>query len=180
MNDVFGIQARGGCDCAGPYAHRLMGIDENRAEVLRSRCVPGFVGLQPGWFRLGFHYLHDQHEVAFITKAVLYVADHAKEFLPWYQFDVRSGSWKYYRPVTNDFEFGIEKAALHLTAKPRMKHLTAKSRRENYNSYFTFANKQLENFKNEMKRTPPPKMDRSKYPEQFEYASEAYYIGENE
>lgn len=27
MNDLFGIQARGGCACAGPYGHYLLGID---------------------------------------------------------------------------------------------------------------------------------------------------------
>lgn len=28
LNDLFGIQARGGCACAGPYAQDLLGIDE--------------------------------------------------------------------------------------------------------------------------------------------------------
>src|SRR5664279_5281577 len=28
LNDLFGIQARGGCSCAGPYGHRLLGIDQ--------------------------------------------------------------------------------------------------------------------------------------------------------
>lgn len=31
LNDVFGIQARGGCACAEPYAHDLLGIDEKLA-----------------------------------------------------------------------------------------------------------------------------------------------------
>ena len=26
LNDLFGIQARGGCSCAGPYMHRLLGV----------------------------------------------------------------------------------------------------------------------------------------------------------
>jgi len=26
LNDLFGIQSRGGCSCAGPYGHRLLGI----------------------------------------------------------------------------------------------------------------------------------------------------------
>jgi hypothetical protein len=28
---VFGIQSRGGCSCAGPYGHRLLGIDIERS-----------------------------------------------------------------------------------------------------------------------------------------------------
>ena len=35
LNDLFGIQARGGCSCAGPYGHRLLGIDLDRSEELR-------------------------------------------------------------------------------------------------------------------------------------------------
>jgi selenocysteine lyase/cysteine desulfurase len=31
LNDVFGIQARSGCSCAGPYGHHLLGIDPARS-----------------------------------------------------------------------------------------------------------------------------------------------------
>ena len=34
LNDLFGIQARGGCSCAGPYGHRLLGIDLEQLEPL--------------------------------------------------------------------------------------------------------------------------------------------------
>jgi selenocysteine lyase/cysteine desulfurase len=30
LNDLFGIQSRGGCSCAGPYGHRLLG-DRSRS-----------------------------------------------------------------------------------------------------------------------------------------------------
>lgn len=36
LNDLFGIQARGGCACAGPYGHALLGIDETRSLAIRS------------------------------------------------------------------------------------------------------------------------------------------------
>jgi selenocysteine lyase/cysteine desulfurase len=32
LNDMFGVQARGGCACAGPYAQELMGIDHALAK----------------------------------------------------------------------------------------------------------------------------------------------------
>ena len=35
LNDLFGIQARGGCSCAGPYGHRL--LCDRRARVRRDR-----------------------------------------------------------------------------------------------------------------------------------------------
>ena len=31
LNDLFGIQSRGGCSCAGPYGHSLLGIDLDRS-----------------------------------------------------------------------------------------------------------------------------------------------------
>jgi selenocysteine lyase/cysteine desulfurase len=31
LNDLFGIQSRGGCACAGPYGQALLGIDVNLA-----------------------------------------------------------------------------------------------------------------------------------------------------
>lgn len=36
LNDLFGIQARGGCACAGPYAHALLGISSDRSQIIRS------------------------------------------------------------------------------------------------------------------------------------------------
>ena len=37
LNDLFGIQSRGGCSCAGPYGHRLLGIDLERSPRVRAR-----------------------------------------------------------------------------------------------------------------------------------------------
>lgn len=39
LNDVFGIQARGGCACAGPYAHDLLGIDPKLANLYEEVLV---------------------------------------------------------------------------------------------------------------------------------------------
>jgi selenocysteine lyase/cysteine desulfurase len=36
LNDLFGVQARGGCACAGPYGHRLLGITPARAKAIKS------------------------------------------------------------------------------------------------------------------------------------------------
>lgn len=33
LNDLFGVQARGGCACAGPYAQQLLGIDPTTAKA---------------------------------------------------------------------------------------------------------------------------------------------------
>ncbi|VEL31315.1 unnamed protein product [Protopolystoma xenopodis] len=39
LNDMFGVQARAGCACAGPYAMDLLGIDEQLAQLYEEALV---------------------------------------------------------------------------------------------------------------------------------------------
>jgi selenocysteine lyase/cysteine desulfurase len=57
LSDRYGIQARGGCACAGPYAHRLLGIDEVRSEEIRESLSAREELEKPGWVRLNLSYL---------------------------------------------------------------------------------------------------------------------------
>lgn len=36
LNDLFGIQARGGCACAGPYGHLLLGVSQEQSLAYRA------------------------------------------------------------------------------------------------------------------------------------------------
>ena len=56
LNDLFGIQARGGCSCAGPYGHRLLGIDLDRSHEFEREITGGCEGIKPGWVRVNFNY----------------------------------------------------------------------------------------------------------------------------
>jgi selenocysteine lyase/cysteine desulfurase len=46
LNDLFGIQSRGGCSCAGPYGHLLLGIDLNRSHEFEREIAGGCEGDQ--------------------------------------------------------------------------------------------------------------------------------------
>ncbi len=70
LSDVHGIQARGGCACTGPYAHRLLGIDQVASERLRADLAAGREMEKPGWVRLNFSYLMEEETVRFIIDAV--------------------------------------------------------------------------------------------------------------
>jgi selenocysteine lyase/cysteine desulfurase len=39
LNDLFGIQARGGCACAGPYGHTLLNIEDELSLRIRSAIL---------------------------------------------------------------------------------------------------------------------------------------------
>jgi selenocysteine lyase/cysteine desulfurase len=95
LNDLFGIQSRAGCSCAAPYGHRILHIDRKLSSDLRRSIMRGNIGLKPGWARVNFHFLHTDEEVDFLCDAILFVADKGKRFLPLYDFDIHTGTWRH-------------------------------------------------------------------------------------
>jgi len=95
LNDLFGIQSRAGCSCAGPYGHRLLNIDEETSNSYRELIQKGFHGIKPGWCRISFHYVMDEADVDFIIKAVEFLAEKGEQFLPWYDFCLKQACWKH-------------------------------------------------------------------------------------
>ncbi len=93
LNDLFGIQARGGCSCAGPYGHRLLGIDVERSRLFREAINSGCEGIKPGWVRVNFNYFCSKTEIDFILAAVNFIADHGWKLLPQYEFHADTGLW---------------------------------------------------------------------------------------
>ncbi|WP_137388719.1 aminotransferase class V-fold PLP-dependent enzyme [Rhodoligotrophos defluvii] len=95
LNDLFGIQLRGGLFCAGPYAHRLLGIDEAQSRRLFQAAGAHGLLARPGWIRLNLHYLMSPEEVDYIIDAVRFVAEHGPAFLPLYDFCLATGRWRH-------------------------------------------------------------------------------------
>ncbi len=96
MNDLFGIQGRAGCSCAGPYGHRLLGIDDDESsEYYREIVINGNLGLKPGWARVNFHFLFTETEFDFLLRAIEFIAKYGKYFLPLYEFSIKTGRWSF-------------------------------------------------------------------------------------
>lgn len=93
LNDVFGVQARGGCSCAGPYGHRLLGIDLKESKAFQKVISEGFEGIKPGWVRISFHYLISDAVLAYLINAVHLIACFGIRMLPDYHFDAETGIW---------------------------------------------------------------------------------------
>jgi selenocysteine lyase/cysteine desulfurase len=93
LNDLFGIQARGGCSCAGPYGHRLLGIDIDRSSRFRRAIDSGCEGIKPGWVRVNFNYFISERVFNYIVDAVHLVADEGWKLLPEYRFSIDTGLW---------------------------------------------------------------------------------------
>jgi len=93
LNDLFGIQSRAGCMCAGPYGHSLLNIDEKQSQKFRKINLQGKLGIRPGWCRVNFHYLFSEIEFKFICQAIEFIADYGYLFLRKYSFNINSGVW---------------------------------------------------------------------------------------
>jgi selenocysteine lyase/cysteine desulfurase len=97
LNDLFGIQSRGGCSCAGPYGHRLLGIDIDRSHAFEREITRGCEGIKPGWVRVNFNYFISEAVFEYLLEAVHLVADQAWKLLGDYRFDPATALWRHRR-----------------------------------------------------------------------------------
>ena len=93
LNDLFGIQARGGCFCAGPYLQRLSGIDDASVDAMLDEVLLGREGAKLGWFRMNFNYFVSDAVVDYIVDAVHLIAREGHKLLTLYRFDPFTGLW---------------------------------------------------------------------------------------
>lgn len=97
LSDLFGIQSRGGCSCAGPYGHRLLGIDLARSHEFEHEITRGCEGIKPGWTRVSFNYFISEAVFRYLVDAVDLVARDGWKLLPEYRFEPATGLWRHHR-----------------------------------------------------------------------------------
>lgn len=93
LNDLFGVLTRGGCQCAGPYGAKILGIGPADLADAKKAIVAGQEVLKPGSTRMSFPYFMDANEIEYILQAVHFVANEGWKLLPQYKYDVKHASW---------------------------------------------------------------------------------------
>lgn len=93
LNDLFGIQTRGGCSCAGPYGHLLLNFDKVTSDIIVEKMDSIGEAVKPGWTRLSFSYYMSLETVKYIIKAVDLVANEGFKLLPKYNLNPKTGAW---------------------------------------------------------------------------------------
>ena len=88
LSDCYGIQARGGCACAGPYVHQLLEIDAAQSKAIREQIIAGNELLKPGFTRLNFSVLLSDEKVNFIIESVAQLSRDAPNLAGNYTADV--------------------------------------------------------------------------------------------
>ncbi len=107
LSDLFGIQSRGGCSCAGPYGHRLLGIDLEQSHRFEREISRGCEGIKPGWVRVNFNYFIDEATFEYILSAVELVSRRGSAALQYYDMDDATGVWTH-RSATSVVPMSLE------------------------------------------------------------------------
>jgi hypothetical protein len=83
----LGVQARGGCACAGPYGHRLLGLGKAESDTAIAALERGEETSKPGWVRLNLSALMSDEKADFIIEAVDNLARVAPDYVDEYSVD---------------------------------------------------------------------------------------------
>jgi selenocysteine lyase/cysteine desulfurase len=98
LNDRFGVQARGGCSCAGTYGHYLLEVDPSLSKEITDRIDRHDYSLKPGWVRVSVHPTMTDEEVAHVAKAIIAVAENHREWARDYIFDSHNNNVTFVQP----------------------------------------------------------------------------------
>jgi selenocysteine lyase/cysteine desulfurase len=96
LSDLFGIQARSGCFCAGPYIHRLYGIDDRWSDRMSAQAVKGQMGALLAFTRVSFPYYISEVVFDYVLEAIHLIAEDGWKLLPLYRFDSATGLWRHH------------------------------------------------------------------------------------
>lgn len=70
LNDLYGIQVRGGCACAGTYGHFLLEVSYEQSSEITDKINHGDLSDKPGWVRWSLHPTMTNAEVSLFIEAL--------------------------------------------------------------------------------------------------------------
>ncbi|MGC9341920.1 MAG: aminotransferase class V-fold PLP-dependent enzyme, partial [Bacteroidales bacterium] len=85
LNDIYGIQVRGGCACAGTYGHFLLQVSYEKSKEITDLINHGDLSQKPGWVRWSLHPTMTDEDVRYFLNSlediVLNFSKYEKDYL---------------------------------------------------------------------------------------------------
>lgn len=131
LNDLFGIQSRAGCACAGPYGIQLLDIKEDQLINFTMALDQNEIAMKPGWLRVNFHYSMSDEAVDFILNSIKFIANYGYLFLNDYEIADATGEWLHKRAKEEHRVLNLEDAISYR----KTKKMRGKSKARLYKSY---------------------------------------------
>jgi len=95
LNDIFGIQVRGGCACAGTYGHYLLDVSYDTSHEITNLINSGDLSKKPGWIRLSLHPTMTGKELDYILDAVRQVSMNHKKWSADYIYNRQTNEFRH-------------------------------------------------------------------------------------
>eukprot|EP00485_Elphidium_margaritaceum_P019838 CAMPEP_0202726112 /NCGR_PEP_ID=MMETSP1385-20130828/184446_1 /ASSEMBLY_ACC=CAM_ASM_000861 /TAXON_ID=933848 /ORGANISM="Elphidium margaritaceum" /LENGTH=598 /DNA_ID=CAMNT_0049392325 /DNA_START=712 /DNA_END=2508 /DNA_ORIENTATION=- len=99
MNDLFGVQGRGGCSCAGMYGLQCLNFEQDLMEHAMDQTRKHNELARPGYYRVNLHYTLTRAELEYVVSAVKFVCEHGWKFLVLYDVNAETGVY-FHRELT--------------------------------------------------------------------------------
>lgn len=101
LNDIFGIQLRSGCNCAGPFGVKLLEkifkLKENMPHIIEE-VKKGNAGIKPGWVRFNVHYSFTDEDMDYLIFALKFVTENGRKIAN-----------QYYEETNGDYHINSQK-----------------------------------------------------------------------
>jgi selenocysteine lyase/cysteine desulfurase len=115
LNDLYGLQVRGGCACAGTYGHFLLEVSHEKSREITSKINHGDLSEKPGWVRWSLHPTTTNDEVQIMVEGLKYIVDNIDELRKQYVYDNHHNLYWHKEDLKKDYQSRIGE---WLTLKP--------------------------------------------------------------
>ncbi len=105
LNDLYGIQMRGGCSCAGTYGHYLLHIDPSRSKSITDMIDNHDFSQKPGWVRFSLHPTMTDNELTFIMNGIEDIVKNIDTYLKDYQYNKDNNEYYHISESERNFEY---------------------------------------------------------------------------
>jgi len=100
LNDIYGIQVRGGCSCAGTYGHYLLHVDPTRSHYITKKISEGDLSEKPGWVRMSIHPTMTNNELYSTINAIKEIIKNIKSLEINYKYDMHTNEFYHKNEIT--------------------------------------------------------------------------------
>ncbi len=100
LSDIFGIQVRGGCACAGTYGHFLLEVTYDKSHEITEKINHGDLSEKPGWVRLSLHPTTTYRELFFFMDALKQIIKNHDLWKKEYIYDPKKNEFEHYSRLT--------------------------------------------------------------------------------
>ncbi len=105
LNDLYGVQMRGGCSCAGTYGHYLLHIDPTRSKSITDMIDHHDLSQKPGWIRFSLHPTMSNEEINIIMDAIADIVNNIKKYKEDYIYYPERNEYYHKNERPEDYRF---------------------------------------------------------------------------